>query len=143
MTNVSDVAIRECVAELRAAARRPVDPAALETLVGWMQPQFERILDRVDGARRWADHGPRLRENSRHLGTLADFFACHSDAAEIGIEQLTAAVKMVRADCTLRSERTPLAYQYCPKAPVDASAAEVFLRSLSLTPEAELAACVG
>lgn len=143
MSNVSDIAIRECVAELRAASRRPVDPAALETVVGWMRPQFEKILDRVDGGKRWADHGPRLRENSRHLGALADFFACHGDAAEVGIEHLTAAVKMVRADCTLRSERTPLAFQYCPKAPVNATDAEIFLRTLALTPESELVACAG
>jgi len=142
MTNVSEIAIRECVAELRAASRRPIDPLALETIVGWMRPQFERILDRTDGGKRWAEHGPRLRENSRHLGALADFFACHGDAAEVSIDELTAAVKMVRADCTLRSERIPLAFQYCPKAPVDATAAEAFLRTLNLTPEAQLAACV-
>src|SRR3954465_14790391 len=127
MTKVSEIAINECMAELRTAARRPVDPDAFEVVVGWMRPQFERILDRIDGAARWAQHGPRLRENSWHLGALADFFGHHRDTLEIGIEELTAAVQMVRADCTLRSERTPLAFQYCPQAPVDARPAEEFL----------------
>jgi hypothetical protein len=131
MTNVSDIAISECVAELRAASRRPVDPAALQTVVGWMRPQFELILDRADGGKRWAEHGPRLRENSRHLGALADFFGSHFESEIVGIEELTAAVKMVRADCTVRAERTPLAYYYCPKAQVNVREAEEFLHSLA------------
>jgi len=138
MTNVSDIAIRECVAELRAASRRPIEPAALETIIGWMRPQFEKILDRADGNKRWAEHGPRLRENSRHMGALADFFGAHFDSPIVGIEELTAAVTMARADCTVRAERTPLAFYYCPKAPVNTTAAEAFLRSLA--PAGELLA---
>ena len=135
MTRMSEIAIRECVAELTAASRRAVDHSALDTVVGWLRPQFEKILDRLDGPKRWAEHGERLRENSRHLGALADFFASHADLSMVGIDELTHAVKMVRADCTLRSERTPLAFQYCPTAPVDASAAEAFLRTLAPRPE--------
>lgn len=141
MTRVSEIAIKECVAELCAASRRRVDPSALDTVIEWMRPQFEKILDRVDGGTRWAEHGERLRGNSRHLGALADFFASHADVAIVGIEELTSAVKMVRADCTLRSERTPMAFQYCPRAPIDASAAEAFLRTIA--PEPELVARVG
>src|SRR5262245_41525585 len=98
MTKMSDVAIRECVAELCAAARRPIDPAVVDTVVGWRRPQFEKILDRLDGPKRWVEHGERLRENSRHFGSLADFFACHADAAVIGIEELSHAMKLIRAD---------------------------------------------
>jgi hypothetical protein len=137
MTKMSEIAIRECVAELRAGSRRPIDPAAIETVVGWLRPQFEKILDRLDGPRRWADHGERLRENSRHLGTLADFFSCHADVALVGIDELTNAMTMIRADCTVRAERTPLAFQYCPPAPVDFRAAETFLRAIA--PARELA----
>src|SRR3954452_17447273 len=117
MTKMSEIAIRECVAEMTAASRRPMHASAVEEIVGWLRPQFEKILDRLDGPKRWAEHGERLRENSRHLGALADFFASHADLTMVGIEELTNAVKMARADCTPRSERTPLAFQYCPKAP--------------------------
>src|SRR5262249_27143191 len=141
MTRVSEIAIRDCVAELCAASRRPVDPSALETMLGWMRPQFEKILDRIDGSKRWAEHSDRLRETSRHLGALADFFASHADVAIVDTEALTSAVKMVRADCTLRAERTPMAFQYCPRAPIDTSAAEAFLRTIA--PEPELVARVG
>lgn len=137
---LSDVAIDECVGELRASCRRPIDPAALAMVVEWMRPNFERILDRIDGGKRWADHGQRLRDNSRHLGALADFFGSHADADRVGVEELTAAVTMLRADCTTRAERTPVAWEYCSKAPVDATAAEIFLRSFA---KEELLARVG
>src|SRR3954449_5938657 len=75
MTKMSEVAITECVLELRAACRRPVNQLALDTLLGWVRPDFERILDRTDGRTRWAQLGPRVRETGRHLGALADFFA--------------------------------------------------------------------
>src|SRR5262249_26042789 len=135
MTRMSEIAIKECVGELRAACRRPIDQASLETVIGWLRPQFEKILDRLDGGKRWAEHGQRLRENSRHLGALAAFFANHADAGTVGIDELTQAVKMVRADCTVRAERVPLAYEYCPPAPVDARLAEEFLRAIAPAPE--------
>ncbi len=135
---LSDVAIDECVGELKAACRRPIDAAALETVVDWMRPNFERILDRIDGGKRWADHGQRLRTNSRHLGALADFFSSHADVAVVGLDELSAAVTLLRADCTTRAERTPVAWEYCSDAPVNATAAEIFLRTL--TPEPALTA---
>lgn len=134
MTKMSEIAIRECVEELRAGSRRPIDASAVDTVVAWLRPEFERILDRADGGRRWADHGARVRETSRHMGTLADFFGHHADTAEVGTEQLTQAVKMIRADCTLRAERTPMAFKYCPKAEVDSRAAEIFLREIAPVP---------
>jgi hypothetical protein len=135
MTKMSEIAISECVLELRAACRRPVEQAALDTMLGWVRPDFERILDRLDGKKRWADLGPRVRETGRHLGAFADFFASHADSATIGIEQLTHAVTMVRADCTVRAERTPMAFEFCPKVPVDIRAAQEFLRSVAPVPE--------
>jgi hypothetical protein len=137
MTKMSEIAVRECVAELRAGARRPIETSAVDTVVGWLRPQFEKILDRIDGPRRWAEHGERVRENSRHTGALADFFSCHADIAVIGIEQMTQAMTLVRADCTVRAERVPLAYQYCPPAPVDTAAAETFLRAIAPLPDLE------
>jgi hypothetical protein len=135
MTKMSEVAIDECVLELRAACRRPVDQPALETMLGWMRADFERILDRVDGKKRWAELGPRVRETGRHLGAFADFFASHVGAPAIGLEELTRAVTMVRADCTVRAERTPVAWEFCPKVPVDVRAAQEFLRAIAPAPE--------
>lgn len=138
MRTVSEVAIKECVAELEAACRRPIDPVALDTMVSWMRPSFERILDRTDGGRRWAEHGQRMRENSRHLGMLADFFGSHSGQALVGLEELTPAVAMMKADCTTKAERTAFAWQYCKDAPVNSIAAEQFLRTVAPLPELAL-----
>jgi hypothetical protein len=135
MTKMSEIAVNECVAELRAACRRPIDESALDTIVGWLRPQFEKILDRIDGPRRWSDHGRRVRENSRHLGTLADFFSHHVDAEVVGINALTRAITLVRADCTTKAERVPLAWEYCNAAPVNVKPAEEFLRSIAPLPE--------
>jgi hypothetical protein len=138
MMKMSEIAINECVLEMRAASRRPIDQAALDVIVGWMRPNFERILDRLDGKRRWADVGPRLRENARHLAAFADFLASHVEADAIGIEELTGGVTLMRADCTVRAERTPVAWEFCPKAPVDVRAAQEFLRAIAPQPELEL-----
>jgi hypothetical protein len=135
MSKMSEIAIRECVAELSAGSRRPIDASAVDTLVGWLRPNFEKILDRLDGPRRWAEHGERLRENSRHLGTLADFFGSHAGVDMVGVGELSNAMKLVRADCTVRAERTPLGFQYCPTNAIDPASAEVFLRSLTASPE--------
>ena len=132
---MSDVAINECVLELRAACRRPIDQTALDTMLSWVRPDFERILDRLDGKKRWADVGPRVRETGRHLGAFADFFASHIGSSTIGLAELTEAVKMVRADCTVRAERTPVAWEFCPHVPVNIRAAQEFLRSVAPVPE--------
>lgn len=132
---MSDIAINECVLELRAACRHAIDEAALETMLGWVRPDFERILDRLDGRKRWAELGPRVRETGRHLGAFADFFASHAGAPVVGIEELTHAITMSRADCTVRSERTPVAFEFCPHLPVSVRAAEEFLRSIAPVPE--------
>ena len=75
MRRLPDIAIRECVGELRAACRLPIDQTALDVLIERLRPNFERILGHPDGARRWADHGQRMRNNGRHLGALADFYS--------------------------------------------------------------------
>jgi hypothetical protein len=141
MTSMSERAINECVAELKAASRRPVEEDALDTMLGWMRPQFQKLLDRVDGEKRWASHAENVRESGRHIGALADFFAHHFGSDKVGTEELTAAVKLVRADCTVRAERVPLAYQYCTRAPVNSRSSEEFLRALAPVPE--LVACAG
>jgi hypothetical protein len=132
---VTENAIRECVVELRAACRRPIDQPALDTLVGWLRPNFERILGHPDGAKRWADHGHRMRDNARYIGAFADFFG--SSATTIGLEELKRAFQVVRADCTVRSEAQPVAYEYCypPPAGLDTQAAEQFLRAVAPLPE--------
>jgi hypothetical protein len=135
MTKMSELAINECILELRAACRRPVDQPALDTVAGWVRPDFERILDRADGKKRWAELGPRVRETGRHLGAFADFFASHADSPTVGIDELTHAVTMARADCTVRAERTPVAWEFCPRVPVDIRAAQEFLRTIAPPPE--------
>ncbi len=137
MTKMSEVAITECVLELRAACRRPINQLALDTLLGWVRPDFERILDRADGKTRWAQLGPRVRETGRHLGALADFFASHTGSAVVGHEAIAQAATMVRADCTVRAERTPVAYEFCPKVPVDVRVAQEFLRAIAPVLELE------
>ena len=111
MRRLPDIAIRECVAELRAACRLPIDSQALEVLIERLRPNFERILGHPDGARRWADHGQRMRDNGRHLGALADFYGDRDRM--VGIEALNRAFQAVREDCTVRAEVTPLAFHYC------------------------------
>jgi hypothetical protein len=135
MKKMSEIAIEECVLELRAASRRPIDQSSLDTMLSWVRPDFERILDRTDGRKRWADMGPRVRETGRHLGAFADFFASHNGAPVIALPELTHAITMVRADCTVRAERTPVAWEYCPRVPVDVRAAQEFLRTLAPAPD--------
>lgn len=131
---LSETAIRECVAELRGACRLPIDESALDVIVGWLRPSFERILDNGDGPRRWADHGHRMRDNARHLGAFADFFASHLDSSQIGRDELQRAFELVRADCTVRAD-VPVNFQYCPPAPGNSAAAETYLRAVAPVPE--------
>ena len=135
MKRLPDVAIKECVAELRAACRLPIEEPALDVIVDWLRPNFERILGHPEGARRWADHGQRMRDNARHLGGFADFFGSHADVRVIGVDELKRALQVVRADCTVRAERTPLAFEYCTGLPLDTSSAEEFLQSVAPVPE--------
>jgi hypothetical protein len=135
MSRVPEIAIKECTIELRAACRRPVDQAAINMLDGWLRPNFERILGHPDGAKRWADHGQRMRDNARHLGAFADFFANHADAPTVGADELKRAFQIIRADCTVRADRTPVAFEYCTGTPLDARHAEEFLQAVAPTPE--------
>src|SRR5262249_15013503 len=122
--SMSEIAVQECVAELRAACRRPIEQPALDMLVGWLRPQFEEILDHPDGAARWADHGHRMRDNGRHIGALADFFGHHVDAEVVGAHELTQAFRMVRAACRLGGDPAQAEWP-------DAGLTEAFLRALS------------
>jgi hypothetical protein len=145
MKRVADIAMKECERELRAACRLPIDQAAVDVLVGWLRPNFERILGHPEGGRRWADHGHRMRDNARYMGTFADFFASHAETGRVGVEELSRAFQLVRADCTVRAERTPLAWEYCredepevtheDRRMPDARDAEEFLRTIAPTPE--------
>ncbi len=136
MKQLSEIALNECIVELRAACRLPIDPQALDTMMSWVRPQFVQILDHHDGGKRWADHGQRMRDNGRYLGTFADFFARHTDASAVGVDEISRAFEMLKAECTVRSERTPLAWVYCPPVAGDSRPAEEFLRAVS--PAAEL-----
>ena len=130
-----ETALNECITELRAATRLPIDEAAIDMVMDWVRPNFERILGHPDGPKRWADHGQRMRDNGRHMGGFADFFASHSGTERIGVEEMKRAFQVIRADCTVRAERTPVAYEFCPKAPVNVRAAQEFLRAIAPVPE--------
>jgi hypothetical protein len=131
---MSETAINEITLELRAACRHTIHEPALDMMFSWVRPEFERILDRLDGKKRWADVGPRVREAGRHLGAFADFFASHAGAPVVGLDQLTQAMAMMRADCTVRAERTPVAWEFCPRVPVDVRAAQEYLRTIAPAP---------
>jgi hypothetical protein len=135
MKRLPDVAMKECLKELRAACRLPIDPAAIETVDRWLRPNFESILGNPDGPKRWSDHGQRMRDNGRYLGTFADFFASHAEVATVGIKELTRAFDLVRAECTVRAERRPLSWEYCnpppPPGGEEQQPAEDFLRALA------------
>lgn len=135
VSKVPDLAIKECVAEMRAACHRPIEPAALDMLDGWLRPNFERILGHVDGAKRWANHGGRMRANARFIGTFADFFAQEADT--VCTEELKRAFLVVKADCTVRAEDRPVGFEYCEPAPkgLDTTEAVAFLRAVAPTPE--------
>lgn len=111
MRRLPDIAIKECVGELRAACRLPIEPDALDALIERLRPNFERILAHPDGVRRWADHGQRMRDNGRHLGALADFYG--NRAGLVDRDALMRAFQAIREDCTVRAQSTPLAYEYC------------------------------
>jgi hypothetical protein len=96
---MSEFAILECVAELRAACRRPIDEAALDTLLDSLRPNFRQILDRPEGRAHWTDHGQHMRDNGRYVGALADFFAYQADVAVVETGQLMQAFTMVEAAC--------------------------------------------
>jgi hypothetical protein len=100
-----ELAIAECVEELRSACRRPIDPAALDEVVSWLRPRFEAILGCPDGRTRWADHGQQMRDNGRHLGALADFFSHQANLPVVSLDALAQAFGMVRAACEVRVDR--------------------------------------
>jgi hypothetical protein len=104
MARLSDVAIGECIAEVRAACRRPIEQSALDDLFAQLRPNFERVLDNAEGPSRWMDHGWRMRENGRFLGALADFFGHRSHVAVVGASQLAQAFAMVRDACRVGAE---------------------------------------
>jgi hypothetical protein len=110
-----ETAIRECISELRAACRLPIDDAAMAMVDERVRHNFIRILSHPDGPRRWADHGQRMRDNARHLGALADFYG--SRDGFVGVEAMQRAFQAVRDDCTVRAEVTPVAFEYCQPPP--------------------------
>jgi hypothetical protein len=104
---MSDVAINECVAEIRAACRRRIDEAALQRLLDTLRPNFRQILDRPEGKAHWTDHGQHMRDNGRYLGALADFFGYQTDVDVVGDAQLILAFGMVEAACRVGAPVPP------------------------------------
>jgi hypothetical protein len=101
---MSELAMTECVVELRAACRRPIDDAALETLLEWLRPNFRQVLDAPEGRARWTDYGQHLRDNGRYMGGLADFFGYQADVEVVGASELMRAFTMVRDACRVGAE---------------------------------------
>src|SRR5256885_2060993 len=107
MASLSEVAIEECVTELRSACRRPIDEPALEILLNGLRPNFRQILDRPEGKAHWTDYGQHMRDNGRYLGALADFFGYQADVAIVGTAQLMQAFTMVEAACRVGAPAGP------------------------------------
>ena len=103
---LSESAIDECVAELRAACRRPIDRDALVHLREWLRPNFREILDRPEGKVHWTEHGRHMRDNGRFLGALADFLSYRDDVDVVGAAQLMDAFAMVRDACRVGAPST-------------------------------------
>jgi hypothetical protein len=122
---VSEMAMDQCLVELRAACRRPIDRAAIDVVAEWMRPNFEQVLDDPDGRRRWGDHGQQMRENGRHIGAIADFLGYAANVETIRLEQLKPAFQMVAAACRVG---VPGSVETA-----DADDAERFIRSM-ITP---------
>ena len=136
MRRLPDIAIRECVSELRAACRLPIDEPALEKLIERLRHNFDRILTHQDGPKRWADHGQRMRDNARHLGALANFYGNRDGF--VGPDALNKAFDAVHDDCTVRAEVEPLAFSYCsppPPGPETAARRDVDIRTRTREPE--------
>jgi hypothetical protein len=104
---LSDVAITECLAELRAACRRPIDEPALDRLIDTLRPNFRQILDRPEGRTHWTDHGKHMRDNGRYLGALADFFSYQADVEVVGPNQLMQAFSWVESACRVGAPEAP------------------------------------
>lgn len=118
MRRLPDIAIRECVGELRAACRLPIDGPALDALVEKLRHNFDRILGHPEGLQRWANVGQRMRDNARHIGALANFYANRDGF--VGPDALNRAFDDVRKDCTVRAESQPVAFEFCrPPQPED------------------------
>lgn len=99
MVSMSEFAMNECVTELRAACRRPINEPALQRLLEALRPNFRQILDRPEGKAHWTDHGQHMRDNGRYLGALADFFSYQTEVDIVGDTQLIQAFAMVEAAC--------------------------------------------
>jgi hypothetical protein len=106
MTRFSELAMEECVEELRAACRRPIEETALQTLIEWVRPQFTEILDRPEGRTYWSDCGHHMRNNGRYIGGLADFLSHQSDVDVVGASELMQAFTMVRDACRVGAEQS-------------------------------------
>jgi hypothetical protein len=107
VVSMSEFAMNECVAELRAACRRPINEPALERLLEALRPNFRQILDRPEGKAHWTDHGQHMRDNGRYLGALADFFSYQTDVDIVGDTQLIQAFAMVEAACRVGAPAAP------------------------------------
>jgi hypothetical protein len=125
MRKISEMAINQCITEMRAACRLPIEESALDALIDRLRPNFHRILDCTEGRKRWASHGQRMRNNGRYIGAFANFFADHVFATVVGPKELNRAFEIVRLHCAVRADSGPLA---CDDPPVDASAAEELLK---------------
>lgn len=137
MWKLSDIAFEECVTELKAACRMPIDESALESVIGRLRSNFQRHLDQPAGWKRWADYGQRVRNSARHLGAFADFFGNHAGASVVGSDELTSALKVIRAECIIQASVRPLAAEFCcsppetcNEAPLDTQPAEDFLNAM-------------
>jgi len=109
----------------------PFQPQAVERLLALVRPDFQRMLDDGDGVppeqqkgpRRWVADGPKLRDNGRFVGTLAEFFANREQKDHVGFGELFVALLIVQVECSAGAGEL----EYCKNAAVDYDAARLII----------------
>jgi hypothetical protein len=132
---LSEQAIGECVRELKAACRLPIKNNALLDIISLVRQNFEEQLDDpAEGPRRWVRDGPKLRDNGRFMGALAEFFTNREGKTDVGFGELLAALLIVQVKCSAGTDEL----RYCQNAAPDYDATRLlisdFLNQMSRLP---------
>ena len=77
----------------------PIKPAGLSSFVSLFKNRFDELLGGKGGPNQWAVAGPLMRDNSRFVGTFAEFFANRKQKAFVDRDELMLAVALVKVQC--------------------------------------------
>jgi hypothetical protein len=102
----------------------------LNQFLGNLQEKLDH--DEVQGAKFWATVGQRLRDNSRFIGTFAEFLAKDKEPPVVEMRELMVALTMVRATCGVRRGGLFLPmYDICRKIQSDPDVVRTFTAFLA------------